>query len=106
MIEVQLYGSLRRYGDSSRSDAESTRFVSAEAGEELTLASVLEQLGIPSLEVAQVFLNGALLETCCSMAPWLGYQTICRGCDDFLDTPIHDGDRLGLFPLKMAMLVV
>ena len=105
MIEVQLYGSLRRYGDSTRSDQESTRFVEITEAE-ITLAQLLEQLGIPALEVSQVFLNGALLETCCSMAPWLGYQTICRGCDDFLDTPLRDGDRLGLFPLKMAMLVV
>jgi hypothetical protein len=74
-----------------------------------TVGSVLERLGVRTEEIAHIFLNGALLTTCNSMAPWLRYQRVREDvptCEPNLDTPVQDGDRLGLFGRDMAMLVV
>jgi len=107
LVKVHLYGELRRYGGQPRADRETV--VEAPISGEATLAQVLEQIGIPQDEVAQVFLNAKLLTTCNSMAPWLGYQTAedrIPRCGERMKTPIRNGDRLGLFPHRMAMLVV
>jgi hypothetical protein len=43
------------------------------------------------------------------MAPWLGYQSAKERVPiggSYLDAPVHSGDRPGVFPTKMAMLVV
>jgi hypothetical protein len=74
-----------------------------------TVGSVLREIGIDPAEVGQVFLNHRLLDTRCSMGFWLGYQSAkeripARGT--YLDAPVRSGDRLGIFPAKMAMLVV
>jgi hypothetical protein len=72
----------------------------------------LERVGIPPDEVCHVFLNGAILSTQNSMAPWLEYQQAggaSVGRPDAgaaLDTQVHDGDRLGIFAHDMALLVV
>lgn len=107
MIRVYLYGDLRRYGDQPRPDRDT--IVTWPSDESTTVALLLAHLGIPRDQVAQMFLNGRLLKAGSSMAPWLGYQTAIDrlpiGGSHF-DTPIHSGDRLGLFPHRMAMLVV
>ncbi|MEA3395968.1 MAG: hypothetical protein U9R05_00715 [Chloroflexota bacterium] len=107
MIELRLYGDLGRYGAPSRPGQPGV--LRLPAGEPASLGQLLGQTGIAPEEVAQVFLNGQLLNTCCSMAPWLGYQTARERLPaggDYLETLVRDGDRLGLFPLNMAMLVV
>ena len=76
-----------------------------------TVGATLERLGIPPAEVYHVFLNGALLSTRNSMAPWLVYQQAGasapgRPSSHGLDTPVRPGDRLGLFARDMALLVV
>ncbi|MCS7282393.1 MAG: hypothetical protein NZ769_03390 [Anaerolineae bacterium] len=107
MIEVRLYGKLRRFGPDPRGDRETVVYLEAESGE--TVGSALARLGIPQAELAHIFLNGRLLTTCNSMAPWLRYQRVREDvptCESNLDHPLHDGDRLGLFGRDMAMLVV
>lgn len=107
MVEIRLYGKLRRFGPNPRYDQETV--VRLEVGLGETVRSVLARLGIPQAEIAHVFLNGRLLTTCNSMAPWLRYQQVQKDvptCEPGLDYPIHDGDRLGLFGRDMAMLVV
>ncbi len=107
MIEVYLYGRLRRFAPEPRADREAVVRLEVQPGE--TVGSVLERLGIGLDEVAHVFLNGALLTTCNSMAPWLRYQRAREDifpCGPGLDTPVHEGDRLGVFGRDMAMLVV
>jgi hypothetical protein len=92
VVEVHLYGQLRRYAADPRPDRES-----------------VVRLGIPSAEAYQIFLNGTLLFTRNNMAPWLGYQQARPGAptqDQGLDFPVRDGDRVGLFAQDMAMLVV
>ena len=103
MVEIHLYGCLRRYAPDSRPNRESVVRLEPQPGD--TVRDTLERLGIPSTEVYHVFLNGALLFTHNSMAPWLGYQqpgTSAQG----LDTPVQSGDRLGLFARDMGLLVV
>ena len=102
MLEIHLYGSLRRYAPDTRPDRES--IVRLEPQPEETVRTALERLSISPDEVYHVFLNGALLSTRNSMSPWLKYQAshVSKG----LDTPVQGGDRLGLFARDMALLVV
>ncbi len=107
MVEVHLYGQLRRYAADPRPDRESMVRLDARSGE--TVGTLLERLGILPAEVGHIFLNGTLLFTRNAMAPWLGYQQARAGAptqDQGLDFPVRDGDRVGLFAQDMAMLVV
>ncbi len=103
MLEIHLYGSLRRYAPDPRPDRES--IVRFEPQPEDTVGTMLERLGISVEQVYHVFLNGTLLSTKNSMAPWLKYQQPgARGRG--LDTPVQEGDRLGLFARDMGLLVI
>ena len=105
MIEIHLYGSLRRYAPDSRPDRESVARLEPQPEE--TVGTALERLGISPAEVYHVFVNGALLSTRNSMAPWLKYQKVSeRACSQGLDTPVQSGDRLGLFARDMGLLVI
>jgi len=107
VIELHLYGDLRRYGQGKTASSESVIQLPISNGE--TVGSVLHKVGIDPTEIGHIFLNGKLLNTRCSMAPWLGYQSARERIPiggSYLDAPIHPGDRLGVFPTKMAMLVV
>ena len=73
MIQVHLYGELRRYAEETSTSDQSVVHLPTDNGE--TVGSVLRQIGIDPLEVGQIFLNHQLLSTHCSMAPWLGYQS-------------------------------
>jgi hypothetical protein len=102
MVDVHLYGTLRRYAVDSRPDQESVVRLDSRPGE--TVGTALERLGISADEVCHVFLNGALLSTRNSMAPWLNYRW--AGGGKGLDTLVRAGDRLGLFANDMGLLVV
>jgi hypothetical protein len=101
-VEVHLYGSLRRYAANARRNRESVVRLVPRPGE--TVGTALERLGISPTEVYHVFLNGALVSSSNSMAPWLEYQQVRGGTG--LDTPVRSGDRLGLFARDMGLLVV
>lgn len=100
-VEVHFYGKLRRYSGQPRLDRESVVRIELQPGD--TVKSVLERMGVPLEELFQVFLNGKILITGNSMAPWLRYP---MAGNQGLDTPLKDGDRLGLFGRDMPMLVV
>jgi hypothetical protein len=107
VIEVHLYGDLRRYAQEKTASGQSV--VQLPIGNGETVGSALREVGIDPAEVAQIFLNGKLLDTRCSMAPWLGYQSAKERVPiggSYLEATVHSGDRLGVFPTKMAMLVV
>jgi len=107
VVEVYLYGSLRHYASEARPNRESVVRLDVEPGE--TVGTLLDCLGVPPAEVCHVFLNGQLLSTRNSMAPWLGYQQVQDGLldqDPEVSVPVRDGDRLGLFARDMALLVV
>jgi len=107
MIEVHLYGELRRHVHKRIISNQSMIRLSVEDNE--TVGGALQRLGIDPALVGQIFLNRKLLSSRCSMAPWLGYQSAHERVPfghSYLDAPLRSGDRLGVFPKKMAMLVV
>ena len=106
MIELRLFGDLVQHAGNDGLAAGTAIYVSAEGGE--TVGQVLEQMGIGLDEVGNVFLNGRLLPR--STYPiTLGYQLTAPEpltSEECLGTPVRTGDRLGVFPLKMASVVV
>jgi len=82
MIEVHLYGKLRRFSDSADPKSQSIAAVQWQQGN--TVGQVIARLAIPVDEVgSNIFLNGR-------------YSN--------LESPVQDGDRLGLFPDDMQLL--
>jgi hypothetical protein len=106
LIEVRLFGDLRRYA--SGSPAESGVVLHLPAGGNETVGQVLTQVGIRPEEVSNIFLNGRLLPR--SIYPiTLGYPLAADKPlteEGYLATPVHSGDRLGVFPCKMGLVVV
>ena len=86
MIDVRLYGSLRRFSENPAVTDESVAWAPAEPGD--TVAMVLRRLGIdPEQEVGNIFVNGRYSFTARQIA-------------------VQDGDRLGVFPRNMSLLYV
>ena len=82
MIEVHLYGKLRRFSENSDPKSQSVALAGWQFGD--TVGRVIERLGIPLQELGtNIFLNGRYAN---------------------LETRIQDGDRLGLFPDDMQLL--
>jgi len=82
MIEVHLYGKLRRFADDQDPTSDSIVYLPVREGD--TIQQVLERLGIPLNEVgSNIFLN------------WQ-YSTLTR--------EVKDGDRLAVFPDDMQLL--
>ena len=82
MIEVHLYGKLRRFSENQ--DGSSASIASVEWQADDTVRTIVDRLGIPRDELgSNKFLNGR-------------YAT--------LESPVQEGDRLGLFPDDMQLL--
>ena len=82
MIEVQLYGKLRRFAEQKKPTAESVVYVPYT--ENLTIEKILEIIGIPHEEVGKnIFLDGEYSE---------------------LTREVQSGQRLGIFPDDMQLL--
>ncbi len=82
MIEIHLYGKLRRFAADQSPDGISKVHAEVHAGD--TIQSVLERLGVPIAEVGRnVFLN------------WQ-YSALSRR--------VKPGDRLAVFPDDMQLL--
>ncbi len=105
MVEVHLYGNLRRYaqnGDSSRGSV-----LRMEPRADETVDTLLTRMEIPLDKIHHIFLNAKLLVTRSGMAKWLRYQQVRTDPFDWnLATPLKPGDRIGLFGRDMAALVV
>ena len=70
-----------------------------------TLASLLDEMGIPRSEIGHIFLNAKLLVTRTSSAPLYGYRQERDTLFDWdLSLPLADGDRVGLFGTDLPML--
>jgi hypothetical protein len=78
------------------------------AAEGCTVGQVLARMGIDLPEVGNIFLNGRLLPR--SAYPIvLGYPLVTQvplSSDAYLNTPVREGDRLGIFPRNMSAVVV
>ena len=82
MIEVHLYGKLRRFTDNQDPTNDSIVYVPAD--ERDTIEDVVSHIGIPQEELGNnIFLNGE-------------YSALRRR--------VKDGDRLGIFPNDMQLL--
>ncbi len=82
MIEVHLYGKLRRYSDNLDPSRDSV--IRIPAAEVATIQDIINRIGIPREELGNnVFLNG-------------GYSDFTR--------QVNAGDRLGIFPDDMQLL--
>ncbi len=82
MIDVHLYGKLRRFTGNSNPRRESVLTMEAREGE--TILDIIRRIGIPPEELgSNIFLNGEV---------------------STLDRTVRDGDRLGIFPDDMQLL--
>lgn len=84
MIEIHLYGRLRRLAAQSGVHRPSVTWVDLPEG---TVAQVIEVLGVEREAVGNIFVNG-------------------RYDPAALDQTVRSGDRIGLFPPDMRMLYV
>ena len=102
MVEIRLYGKLRRYAKDS--PASSIR-VSPEPNE--TLDILFKRLGIPLEEIYTIFFNSKLLAARSGMARWMGYRQVRADPFDWnLNVAVKPSDRIGLFGRDMSALVV
>jgi len=82
MVEVHLYGKLRRFAADRDPTSASVAKVPCRAGD--TVSDIVDRLGIPHAELgSNKFLNGRYAD---------------------MSTAVHDSDRLGLFPDDMQLL--
>ncbi len=103
MVEIHLYGKLRRRAQDTRVG----QVMKVEPQPDETIASLLTRVGIPVDEIYHVFFNSKLLATHNTMAAWLGYRQVRADPFDWnLSVPVKSGDRIGLFDEDMAALVV
>ncbi len=106
MIEVHLFGDLRCYAGDRRGESAAVLWLAGGEGD--TVGAVLAEIGIDPQEVSHVFLNGRLLPR--SVYPLsLGYPAISKAPlarESWLGTKVGPGDRLGIFPSKMGLVVV
>ena len=82
MIHVHLYGKLRRFAEERDARSDSIVSVPWRAGD--TVEAIVERIGVPREE--------------------LGSNLFLNGCYVTLESPVADGDRLGLFPDDMQLL--
>jgi len=84
MIEVHLYGKLRRFSDNQDPTHDSIVYIPDEEGD--TIEDIARRTGIPLEAIgSNIFLNGE-------------YSDLGR--------KVKDGDRLGIFPTDMQLLMV
>lgn len=82
MIEVRLYGKLRRFTDNLDPTRDSITYVPIEKRD--TIEDIIKRVGIPLEEIgSNIFLNGE-------------YSALAR--------KVKAGDRLGVFPSDMTLL--
>ncbi len=83
MVQVHLYGNLRRFAENPAMSAESIALVEWRKGD--TVANLLARLGIDHTEVSNIFINGTYYY-------------------DPRKMRIMDNDRLGVFPRNIGLL--
>jgi molybdopterin converting factor small subunit len=82
MIEVHLYGKLRRFTDNQDPSEDSIINLPVRDGD--SIENIVQHIGIPREELgSNIFLNGE-------------YSALSR--------VVNDGDRLGIFPDNMQLL--
>lgn len=105
MIEIRLFGHLRQLVPNTGPSKEAVLQLDENLS---TIGQVLTSVGIGFSDVGNLFLNGRLLPR--SAYPiTLGYPMTATKpltAAAVLSTPLQDGDRLGIFPRAMSLVVV
>lgn len=84
MVEVHLYGKLRHFSDNQEPTRDSIIYVPVKEGD--TIKDIVRRIGIPFEELGNnIFHNGRYFD---------------------VERQVRVGDRLGLFPNNMAMIIV
>ena len=105
MVDIRLFGKLRRFVKEPVADHASLMRVEPRPDE--TLQQLLERLEIPVDKIYTIFLNSKLLASRSLMAYRMGYQQVNENPLDWeLEVTLKEGDRIGLFGRDMAALVV
>jgi hypothetical protein len=103
MVEIHLYGKLRRHAQHCRPVEDCVVIYADGAGD--TLESVLAETGIPIEEINHIFVNAKLLASRNRMAPFYGYPQSGSDLSKWdLTIPVEGGDRIGLFGKDMSIL--
>jgi hypothetical protein len=106
LIEVRLFGDLWRYAGDPNVKAGTAIYLPE--GESQTIGHVLSILGIRPDEIGNIFINGRLLPR--SVYPiTLGYALAADRplvLEEYLQSPVEVGDRIGIFSRKMSSVVV
>ena len=103
MVEIHVYGKLRRYAQEFARARHS--IIALEPSADETIASLLGQMAIPVDEIHHIFFNSTLLATRNSLAAYLDYPQSRSNLSDWdLNIPVGEGDRIGLFGRDMALL--
>lgn len=105
MVNVYLYGNLRKFAPDSRPSANS--LIQVAIGPGVTVEDVLSDIGLEQNQISTIFVNSKLLATRNRMAYGLNYVQV--GDDPHrwdLSLALMDGDRIGVFGRDMPALVV
>lgn len=81
MIEIHLYGTLRKLVEGSCASEDTAMLIESKEGE--TFGQLIERIGIEKDKIGDCFVNGVLAKE---------------------DDLIGDGDRIGLFPFNMVLI--
>ena len=105
MVEIHLYGKLRRYAKDIPPHGGNVIRVSPVSGE--TLEMLFDRLEIPVDEIYSIFVNSKLLAARTAMASWIGYRQVRTDPFDWnLNVGVQPADRIGLFGRDMSALVI
>ncbi|MDX2499142.1 MAG: hypothetical protein QNL14_01370 [Deltaproteobacteria bacterium] len=105
MVEIRVYGKLRRFVKDIPADSDTVIRLPHEPDE--TLDRLLARLEIPVDEIYSIFYNSKLLAARSGMASMVGYRQVRGNPYNWdLTVTIHPSDRIGLFGRDMAALVV
>lgn len=105
MVEIRIYGKLRRYAKDMPTAGDNVIRVDTEPDE--TLEMLLAKLDIPVNEIYSIFINSRLLAARSGMASMVGYQQVRENPYNWdLNVIVNPLDRIGLFGRDMAALVV
>jgi hypothetical protein len=105
MVEIRIYGKLRRYAKDMPTASDNVIRVDTEPDE--TLEMLLAKLDIPVNEIYSIFINSRLLAARSGMASMVGYQQVRKNPYNWdLNVIVNPLDRIGLFGRDMAALVV
>lgn len=103
MVEIHLYGDLRKYSNGSVPAGDTTLILDPDPDE--TLDSLLARAGIPDIEMNYIFFNSKLLVSRSQTAPLYGLPQVDSNVSEWnLTISVVHGDRIGLFGLDIPIL--